>query len=529
MKKILFCFTLLSVVPHFVHSQITNTNLSNFAFWDTEPFLAVNPVNTSNIIVGWMHATALNQLSIATKYSNDGGATWSSSVVNMPHVNSNYTSADVSIAFNNTGGAFLTYVDSRIQNDTGYVLMTKSFDGGATWSAPSFVISSTASPDFPVDRPWIAIDKTSGPYSGTIYVVNKSVDFGQMPHHIWMEKSGDNGATWSAPMLVDDSIPSDLVTNAMGALTVGNDGAVYVAYPSYHPAQSVFARMIVVKSSDGASTFTPYVIGNATANSAITDSLLQGSYSLQANPANQNDLVLVFTDNRNGDADILSSRSIDGGLTWSAPIRATDDAVSNGNNQDMCWAAYAPNGKYVTAWRDRRNSAGGSQDNFEIYATASADDGATFGTNVNMSSAQSPYINIVKGNDFIGVGTDGTDLFTAWCDYRTGNTEIFVAKTPLSSILSVNENEPQSLMLDVYPNPAGGALELNYSFSYTKKTSAEVTIMSVDGKTVLRKENISVAEGRNHERIDVTYLSSGNYLLVVKMKDGTMVEKMFTR
>src|ERR1044071_6125084 len=87
-----------------------NVNLSNYTFGDTEPYIAVNPTDSNNVIAAWMKVTGFTQISIAISYSTDGGQNWNS-VPNVSHLYPNYTSADVSIAFNSAGKAFLTYVD----------------------------------------------------------------------------------------------------------------------------------------------------------------------------------------------------------------------------------------------------------------------------------------------------------------------------------------------------------------------------------------------------------------------------------
>src|SRR6185436_4605957 len=100
-------------------------------------------------------------------------------------------------------------------------------------------------------------------------------------------------------------------------------------------------------------------------NSACSDTLYQGSYNVSANPANPNNLVLQFTDCRNGDIDILSVHSTDAGMTWSQPLRVNDDATGNGFGQDMSWGAFSGT-EYVIAWRDRRNGVPNDTSDFIV-------------------------------------------------------------------------------------------------------------------------------------------------------------------
>lgn len=516
MKKLLIL--ILLVIANVCIAQ-TNINISNTAGWDTEPYIAVNPSNPNNIVAAWMRLSGFT-LAIGTSYSNDGGTTWSSPTT-IPHLYPAFTMADVSLTFGTSGKVYMTFIDYETTLDSGYVMITKSINGGATWSTPVKVLSGLASPDKPIDRPWVAIDNSGGIYDGRIYVVSKSVDIGAMPHHIWMEYSADDGVTWSSQILVDDSIPSNLITNSMGVPTVGADGSLYIAYMSYDPPSSPFPRIVCLKSTTGGTSFTPYIIGYPVAGSGMTDTLYQGSYTLSANPVAAGNIIFTFTDNRNGDPDILSVRSFDGGEMWTTtPVRINDDALSNGVGQDMSWAVFTNTGKYIVAWRDRRNTGGTSSSPFEMLTTFSFDGGASFKPNYNVSSIPSPFINIQKGNDFIGICADDNYIYSDWCDMRTGNTEIFVNKTPMT-VFSVEENNANRLKLNVFPNPTSDNATL--VFMLKEKQFLKITLTDVNGRQLKTISSQNFNEGEQKLQIATLDLSAGSYLLNVVSDKNVVV------
>jgi hypothetical protein len=481
-KFLLFLFILFY---QFSFSQ-TNVNVSSNPFPDTEPYIAVNPANPNNLIAAWMHLNINLKVSINTKVSTDGGLTWGN-LHSMPHYSSSFTSADVSIAFNATGTAFISFIDSDISIDSGFVRCSKSTDGGITWSNPVNVISAGDSPDLPVDRPWIACDKSSGPYSGRLYIVSKSYYAATPPQKVWMSFSSDSGLTWTPIQQLDAAIPCDLLTNIMGTPTVGADGSFYVSYMSWHVAASPYPRVICTKSTDGGTTFTQHIILTITGSSGMNDSLYQGSYSLAANPAASGNLIFQATDNRNGDPDIYTVYSTDGGINWSAPaLRVNDDAIGNGIGQDMSWGAFSPNGTYAVAWRDRRNS-GNTTDTAatEIFTAISTNGGISFSQNYNLSSAPSPFINIQKGNDFIGVCMNNTNIFTDWCDLRTNNDEIFSNSELQLQILPVSEIPGQAAGAEIFPNPCSGSTTL--TIHDEKSSEWNFKVFDVSGKLVFEK------------------------------------------
>jgi len=525
MKKIALLFALL-IGAEMVTAQ--NQNITSSFYPDTEPYIAVNPVNSNNLIAAWMRVNLNLTVNIAVAYSNNGGVNWSVPV-SMPHLYSSFTSADVSIAFNKTGTAYMSYVDFHPSKDSGYVVVTSTINGGSTWSGLTKVISGSEKPDLPIDRPWIVVDKSSGTYSGRIYITSKSVDIGTLPHHVWMKSSSNGGLTWSPITIIDDSIPTNLITTSMGAIDIGADGSVNIGYASWNPSQNVKPRVIMVKSTDGGTTFTPYFVAYPANNSAITDTLYQASFVLAANPSNSNNIVISVVDQRNGDPDILSLYSINGGVSWNAtPIRVNDDATSNGVGQDMCWAGFTPSGTYSVVWRDRRNSGTTSSSNFEIYAAASVDGGKTFKTNYRISDTPSPAIPITKGNDFIGVALTNSFLFTNWCDKRlTNNYEIFVNRDSVSKVISsVKELKKTEPSIACFPNPTTSSI--TFSFDLNTASHTIITIYDILGSKIESLEGNDLRQGPNNLVYDTRNLTKGNYIIEIS-GNGFASRALFTK
>jgi hypothetical protein len=506
-------------------SAQSNFNISNNATGNTEPFIAVDPANPQNLVAAWMQFTVY-RVSIGVSHSNDGGQTWSAPIT-MPHLNTVFTSADVSMTFDNSGTAYMSFIDFSSLGDSGYVMVAHSTDNGQTWSVPVKAISAKETTDIPIDRPWIAVDRSGGQYNGQLYLTSKSYYEAPMPHHVWFKRSLDGGATWSALHLVDDSIPSDLVVQSMGALTVGADGNVYIGYASVDLSLSLSGRMICMKSTDGGASFTPHVIESLPVNSGITDSLYQGSYKLSANPADAHDLVWVATDSRYGDPDIVSVHSTDGGSTWSDIMRVNDDAKGNGVGQDMCWGEFSNSGVYCAAWRDRRNTGGKDTDAFEVYTSVSADGGATFSRNADLNTTPSPYIDIVRGNDFLGVCADSASVYSAWSDKRTGTTQIFASKTSLASIVSSVKGvsgdglSAELLFSKAYPDPFSSGLTLHVE-DYRAAT-LHITLSDIAGRIVF--SNVTQhAGGVQDIPLNIGAIPAGTYMLTILTGRGSSVQ-----
>ncbi|MBL0174375.1 MAG: exo-alpha-sialidase [Ignavibacteria bacterium] len=306
-------FILLSF-PLCSYAQTGNVNLSNLVSFDGEPSLAVNPQNPDNIIAGWMRLRLDGKIWIAVRSSFDGGATWSPMQF-LPHVQPDYGSADVSIAFHRSGLAYLLYIDYRMVPDTvGGVYLAHSTDGGLRWSEPREAVSTIGRPDLPLDRPWVVVDNSGGATDGTVTMSVMSAYWYTGEHRIYTRSSSDTGATWSPLNRLDnDEYSPGLVTKSYGAISVGGDGKLYTAYLSYDTSLSPFLRMYAAVSSDAGATWQRAVIANV----ALTPSSFgyaQG-YCIAADPVRPGHAVVAWIDERYGDSDVLLKRTTNGGLT----------------------------------------------------------------------------------------------------------------------------------------------------------------------------------------------------------------------
>jgi hypothetical protein len=215
--------------------------------------------------------------------------------------------------------------------------------------------------------------------------------------------------------------------------------------------------------------------------------------------------------------------SNNGGATWSSPPqRLNQDVVGNGVGQDMCWAGFSATGKYAAAWRDRRNTGGTSSSAFEVFASVSTDGATTFKPDQNLSTAQSPFINIQKGNDFIGVCLTDNFVYSDWCDLRSGNTDIYVDKTPMSVFTGIPDdiiNEDVSLKL--FPNPTSGNATLQIHLRAPQ--FLVVDIADVNGNTIKTVSSQQFNGQESSVFIDSNGLSAGSYLVRVQSESGNVI------
>jgi hypothetical protein len=521
MKKLVSILLVFFILKGF--SQPANTNISNTNIFGGEPYLAINPVNPKNIVIGWMalDASTAFKMTIKTKVSFDGGLSWTNPH-NKVHMSSTWGSADVSMQFRNNGTVYLSYIDYRENPDSGGVFITRSTDGGISWSTPSQAWNANIEDPskLPLDRPWLKVDNSSTSSQGMFYMTTKPAPWIPAPNRSYLKWSADSGATWSAFKYVDTTgyLIGNSIQAPMAAIAVAANGALCLAYPSYVPSQSVFPKMFFAKSMNKGGTFTRNdLLVNP---SPVTNQNYKLAYTLAAHPSNPNQLAFCFISNQNGDPDIYVTTTANGGSSWSTPVRVNDDASGNGKGQDLAWISYASNNKLLAVWRDKRNGSGtGYYEPSDVYCAVSADNGATFQPNIKLSNVTVPHDTVLtqNGNDFLSCELYNDTVYAAWGDVRTGKLNVFFTKTSVNTGTGIapklisSEESP----VTVFPNPVKDKLQLQ--FNDKKIDQLTVSIFQQDGKIVLQK---TVTVGSN-TFVDVAALAAGVYM--VRFSNGKMV------
>lgn len=420
----------------------------------SEPDIAENPRNHKNLIAGSKFFTdpAHYRFKIGTYYSMDGGQSWHDSGL-LPGFDNYSTTSDISFAYSATGIAYACVL--AVQGNTSGIFVSRSTDGGKTFSHPVPVFLDTTGTTFS-DKPWITVDQTHGPTAGTIYVAwnldgNRDADAGGastggvpedhlLPNQtsdssnvgLVVSRSIDGGRTFSPPLVISRFDPEFVI----GAIPrVAPNGHVYIVFGAIDNRSGNINQLEMVASSDRGVTFSdPQVIQDNV--DGLPNHLSQGTFRNLSLPTfavspKDGSMVVAWSDMRNSDADILASTSIDGGATWSKPYRVNHDALGNGKDQFQPVIAVAPNGTYTCAWFDRRRDPNNRL--IDEYIAQSQDGGKTFGLNLRVTDKSwNPAIDAPEpegkpSNTFIGdyqgLAVDNLTVHPLWNDTQNGRTQ----------------------------------------------------------------------------------------------------------
>jgi hypothetical protein len=192
-----------------------------YAMWTLfDSFSAVPWMSYSDARPDGTHTAWSTPVTLPTAGNNPQGDTYL-----LPHVDGNGTVYTTLTNFEPNGGLCCTSI-----------LLDRSTDGGVTWQSVSTVISDVSAPGlfYPntTFRDGIEDSFTVGPGrlgngSYPLYVSweDHSTGFG----NLILSKSMDGGATWSAPIQVNDNASSN-VDEVQPNLTAAADGTVSVAF-----------------------------------------------------------------------------------------------------------------------------------------------------------------------------------------------------------------------------------------------------------------------------------------------------------
>ncbi len=305
-----------------------------FANGEVEPMVAVNPINPANLVGVWQQDRWSNGGShgLITGYSFDGGRTWARAAAafsrcaggNAANGGDYDRATDPWVTFAPDGAAYQISVSFSGEEDqpgsSSAVLVSRSADGGISWSAPSTLIRD--GPEAFNDKEAITADPTDARF---VYATWDRLAGNLGPSYF--ARTTDGGASWEPARAIFDPGANRQTLN--NQIVVLPNGTLINFLTLFNPNP----MLAVIRSTDKGVTWSaPIIIAQVIAvgvhdpetGAVVRDSANLGSIAV----SRQGVLVATWQDSRfsAGVRDgIALSRSTDGGLTWSIPVRVNHD------------------------------------------------------------------------------------------------------------------------------------------------------------------------------------------------------------
>jgi hypothetical protein len=256
---------------------------------------------------------------ITVSHSNDGGTTWTRVAVDALQI---FPAVDQfsDITTGKDGTVYVTWVRCTANGASGdcggttaNVMLSKSTDGGSTWSAATSIFTANLAPDPAFccfygqlpntdervsNIPVIAADTTTGAHSGNLYITYYNWTGNFMK--VYVATSSNGGATWSKRPVAPGS---DVHDQFFPWVTVNHAGVVGVSWMDRrNDAANINYEAFAAFSATGGASFTSNKDLSAAPSNPFNDGFggfFIGDYTGNAFAGNKT-FYVVYTDTTTG-------------------------------------------------------------------------------------------------------------------------------------------------------------------------------------------------------------------------------------
>lgn len=212
---------------------------------------------------------------------------------------------------------------------------------------------------------------------------------------VFYKRSIDGGISWSA-----DQLLTNIPLNSEYPSIAVSGSVVHIVWLDYRGTNySIYYK----RSADNGTSWGQDILLSGNSGSLLYRPSVAVSGS---------NVHVVWEDVREGNWEIFYKRSGNGGLSWGADIRLTNDPAYSE------FASVSASGSIVhVVWTDGRSGF----PNNEIYYKGSADGGQTWGADMRLANSISAR--------YPSVSSDSSKVQVVWEDERDGNFEIYTTQS----------------------------------------------------------------------------------------------------
>jgi hypothetical protein len=452
--------------------------------------------------------------------STDGGTTFTD-LGALPNSTAG-DAGDPSLARDSVSGkiyfATLGYSSSNV------IQVFRSSDNGASWAAP--VNGATGfGTGVTLDKEWITVDNAAGAGQGNVYLVytdfpNIFTDAG-----IYLSRSTDGGNTWSTPMSLGGSQGGYVTVGPDHTVYVfyqasGSPEKIMMRKSTDQGATFGAAVTVANLTTTGTNGDLGITVSSSNGTSVRSNAFPQAAVTSSAIYVTFNDRGTQTGDK----GDIFMVQSTNGGATWSAKTKLNDDATTRDQWQPAL--AATPDGNHVGVfWYDRRlDSNDGLIDRYGVIGNVSGGS-VTFGANFRITDTsfpavvgQDPLINTTYMGDYDVAAADNGAFYITWGDNRLAdsahahNPDVRFSKIALAGTTHFDVTTlPSTTMAGTAFSVTVSALDANNAVDTSYQGTVHFTSSdTANGITLPSDYTFLPADNGVHTFTGVTLVTAGN-------------------
>lgn len=514
---------------------------------EAEPYIAINPTDTNNIVVAYMDFTV--SLDFRIYYTLDGGATWQKSSFNPGEIFTQTNpllviggGGDPIMDFDKNGKLYFSWlylgVEASFTDARFLVFWAWSDNKGADFqtakgddlyiSKGGLSLTTGDLNDFGdgiFDRPWLAVDRSDGPNAGTLYCLGLFI-----PNNKTTLAGGGIVLKRKLPNQDKFEYANTEVYNSENVqfsnVAVDEAGVIHASFGELSDStikytQSIDGGLSFVTASDIGFVKSTYQSGTTFIHSRENP-----APNIALEPGTNNIYIVWSSFGIKPLIQGFLSKSLDGGLTWSTP---KDLSVLSNDTLDHFLMPVVSAGiktGVVVSWYSVNTL---KQSSFKVMR--SLDNAETFETPITVTSKITDFSVYPTGAVFFGdynksINTQCRNL-TIFSDGRESlGPKIYISVVDYCNTSAIGEISTitDKISLKLLPNH----FKNHTNLQVTSKQNEQIKLSLLDqtGKEIQSIFDGKIQGGINTFTLELTQdIPAGIYFILLKTEVGIFVQK----